>query len=621
MKIVLRARKVKYTDLSVLDKHNLRKDFSNDIAKNIDKDRSIEILSGTDNIAKDIRLRIAEVSKKKVRKDAVGAVEFIVSASPEFFFKDLNKEKYERLTVKNNKKELEQIWETLNEEKLKMFNQKVQEWANEQFGENVVSAVLHKDEKSPHIHITVVPIVNGRLSAKEFWRNKEVSRKWQTSIAKKVESLGLQRGEENSNAVHVSHHTYNEESYKAAEEKRKYKLVKIPDKQTNFLGIETKESKEKRHEAIKQNNKTLKSYYKNNVNKFTHYESNISTLTAENERLKRLNNTLSMEHEKMRKKLTEAELSDLRSISILTLAEQQLGEFKQEGQYYFRHKSETANIVINAADNTYYDNKTQKSGKGAISFLVDYCKFAFSEAVDYLFNFGNSKRIAKEVYTYNKKATVELAAKVIRKEHEQIPEPKDSNLYRVRAYLTQTRNINSDIVENMIKQGLLYADSYANAVFTNIEKTSAMLRGTLSNKRFVANRGKADVFTYSNSEEPCLYVFESPIDLMSYLTLNPDKKGTFVSINGNSNIAKVANKDYLKNYTAVYCCTDNDVEGTNFLNKLKQSHSNVIDCRPQQQHKDWNESLIEHEKNKLKQQEQVKRFSSRAKPSISSYRP
>ncbi|MCD8471657.1 MAG: plasmid recombination protein [Parabacteroides chartae] len=36
------------------------------------------------------------------------------------------------------------------------------EWLQETFGkDNLVSAVLHMDEKTPHIHATVVPIVTG----------------------------------------------------------------------------------------------------------------------------------------------------------------------------------------------------------------------------------------------------------------------------------------------------------------------------------------------------------------------------------------------------------------------------------------------------------------------------
>ena len=43
------------------------------------------------------------------------------------------------------------------------------QWLSETYGErNLVSAVLHMDEKTPHIHATIVPIVTGeRRKAKK----------------------------------------------------------------------------------------------------------------------------------------------------------------------------------------------------------------------------------------------------------------------------------------------------------------------------------------------------------------------------------------------------------------------------------------------------------------------
>lgn len=56
-------------------------------------------------------------------------------------------------------------------------------WLNDTFGEkNVVSAVLHMDEKTPHIHATVVPIVTGeRRKAKQ--ENKTNKRKYKKKKA------------------------------------------------------------------------------------------------------------------------------------------------------------------------------------------------------------------------------------------------------------------------------------------------------------------------------------------------------------------------------------------------------------------------------------------------------
>lgn len=43
------------------------------------------------------------------------------------------------------------------------------EWLQSYFGkDNVVSAVLHMDETTPHIHAVVIPMVNERLSAAHF---------------------------------------------------------------------------------------------------------------------------------------------------------------------------------------------------------------------------------------------------------------------------------------------------------------------------------------------------------------------------------------------------------------------------------------------------------------------
>lgn len=96
-------------------------------------------------------------------------------------------------------------------------------WFRKEFGEkNVVSAVLHMDEKSPHVHVTVVPIVSGqakprvtradvgedgqprqkrrykrkdgnRLCAKEVNTRANMIR-WQTEYAAAVAKYGLRRG-------------------------------------------------------------------------------------------------------------------------------------------------------------------------------------------------------------------------------------------------------------------------------------------------------------------------------------------------------------------------------------------------------------------------------------------
>lgn len=103
---------------------------------------------------------------------------------------------------------------------------RIDEWCRDnldyfkrEFGEkNIVSAVLHMDEKTPHIHIALVPLVTGkRRKAKEGAEEKETIRLcaddiltktkmkgYQDSYAVAMAKYGLKRGIEGSKAKHKS---------------------------------------------------------------------------------------------------------------------------------------------------------------------------------------------------------------------------------------------------------------------------------------------------------------------------------------------------------------------------------------------------------------------------------
>lgn len=79
-------------------------------------------------------------------------------------------------------------------------------WLKETFGEqNVLSAVLHLDETTPHIHAVIIPIdERNRLCAFSFTGQKHQLRNMQTTYAKCMESFGLERGEEYSKGTLVA---------------------------------------------------------------------------------------------------------------------------------------------------------------------------------------------------------------------------------------------------------------------------------------------------------------------------------------------------------------------------------------------------------------------------------
>ena len=107
------------------------------------------------------------------------------------------------------------------------------EWTKNTFGaENLVSAVLHLDEKTPHIHATIVPIVTGERRKAKTEKPTEGKRKYkkknpntarlcaddimarhklkeyQDTYAEAMQKYGLQRGIDGSEAKHITTQQY-----------------------------------------------------------------------------------------------------------------------------------------------------------------------------------------------------------------------------------------------------------------------------------------------------------------------------------------------------------------------------------------------------------------------------
>lgn len=114
----------------------------------------------------------------KRRKDAVLSLEYLVTASPEFFDGGQRRTAYFSDALK---------------------------WLKALHGpENVVSASIHLDEQTPHLVAYVVPItVDGRLCAKDFVGGPKRLTKMQTDFHEQVgDKFGLLRGVQGSKARH-----------------------------------------------------------------------------------------------------------------------------------------------------------------------------------------------------------------------------------------------------------------------------------------------------------------------------------------------------------------------------------------------------------------------------------
>lgn len=124
--------------------------------------------------------RIKELApKRKIKDDAVLITSFILGSDKEFF-------------------------DGISPEAQKQFFDDCTEFFAERYGkENVVSAVVHLDESTPHLHFNLMPVTDGRLCAKELF-DRAALRELQTNFYEVVgKKYGLKRGKEGSMAKHL----------------------------------------------------------------------------------------------------------------------------------------------------------------------------------------------------------------------------------------------------------------------------------------------------------------------------------------------------------------------------------------------------------------------------------
>jgi len=183
----------------------------------------------------------------------------------------------------------------------------------------------------------------------------------------------------------------------------------------------------------------------------------------------------------------------------------------------------------------------------------------------------------------------------IKKEYNELPRRNDNNLNNISEYLKKSRKIHKGIVNSMIKNKRIYSDNNNNVVFTDKENTFAIIRNI--NNSYKSCAGKPNFIIYKNTDEDIkdtnIYMFESPIDALSFMTLYPNIKGIYISINGNMLINKISNLEIIKKCKILHLCFDNDDAGDGFSNMIINSNikdkSLIIVIKPN--HKDFNEDL------------------------------
>ena len=291
---------------------------------------------------------------------------------------------------------------------------------------------------------------------------------------------------------------------------------------------------------------------------------------------------------------SDEDLNRANNADLVTFLESHGERVKRAGatfQYIYTDAAGTHDSVT-ISGGKWYDHKNQRGGY-AVKFLQEFLGFSFQDSVLELLGGNCSAQIAKP------------STKPVTKPFEL--SEANSDMRRVFAYLTKQRFINPQIISHFAHEHKIYEDrKYHNVVFVGLDENGtpkqASVRSTLSfGKTFritVAGSDTKYSFSHFGNDEK-LFVFEAPIDMLSFITLYPNdwKNHSYIAMNGVYESAVLKALESHSNLNQIYLCTDNDEGGIEAAERLRdvlveKGYTDIYRIAPQ--FKDWNECLKQH---------------------------
>ncbi|WP_294909751.1 DUF3991 and toprim domain-containing protein [uncultured Ruminococcus sp.] len=268
----------------------------------------------------------------------------------------------------------------------------------------------------------------------------------------------------------------------------------------------------------------------------------------------------------------------------------------------------------------WYHQYEQKGGD-AIDFVRRFYNKDYAEAVEMLLNNCGGQIITSQLIEKSHK-------------HFELP-PRNDRMSRVFSYLLLTRGIDKDVLFEFVGQKMIYESAgFHNAVFVGYDSSGkprhAHKRGTVTSNSYKGNvAGSQPEFSFHwHGTSDKLFLFEAPIDMLSYISMQKAKDLQEVSTREDElkynktferELAAAACRWKNHSYAAscsvsdrvlfqclkdnpniknVFLCFDNDEAGQTANKRIaeKLNSMNIKNKILIPTHKDWNEDILKNER-------------------------
>lgn len=315
-----------------LQKHNQRenKNYSN---MDIDKARTplnYDLVNqGNINYLKRVKsiIEANRTSERAIRKDATIYCECIISSDSDFF-------------------------ENLTEDKQKEFFKNSLDYLRSKIGEEfIISANVHLDETTPHMHVGFVPIIENSLSAKKLIDRKFL-REVQDQLPAYLKNLGfdIQRGIKGSKRKHKDTKELKKELDRELE--NKYKDINAIESYKNELEGKIEQLEAHLNQKTIEYDNVTKTLGKNSLVMYQIQEMKVEPVMFSSDKVKIDKNDF--------KRLKDSALKAYTQHNLHATVLHQLEELKEEKQYYKSELEESRRYRVDDYNNFRYELKSLK---------------------------------------------------------------------------------------------------------------------------------------------------------------------------------------------------------------------------------------------------------------------